>query len=382
MNHVVPIQLFSKYNIKDLTWPTEPWGRFAEGLLRPLCDDGVARYVRNIEAEQYVLKLGSKVLPLTVVDAAYENSYIASPYTHYVQFTAEELRLVTSRVVGKLLDLTEKLLKYPCRACEMNRIVLVNGWPLTTTFYPELTGAEVGAVRDFLVRRFPHHTIAFRTVDGLFGDGFGQLFRQQGFRLIYYRPIYSLDPTVENFRPRAALRRDLNLLKKTEYAVLGAEQLGEGDIERISELYHKLYIQKYTSCNPQYTKDFFLLLWRKKLMELTALKKGGRVDGFIASYGDERQLADPFLGHDTDLPKSLGIYRMLAALVYLQAKERGVLMNYSAGVGDFKKRRGCRKTVEYLAIDDRHLGSRRRLPWALLQAANHFAIPLMERVDF
>jgi hypothetical protein len=382
MKHVVPIRLYSKYNIKDLTWPTEAWGRFAEGLLRPLCDDGVATYVGNIEAEQYVLKVGAKVLPLTVVNGAYENAYIASPYTHYVQFTAEELRLVTSRFIGQLLDLTAKLLKHPCRACEMNRIVLVNGWPLTTTFYPELTGAEVGAIRDFLVRRFPDHAIAFRSVDSLSGDGFEELFRQQGFRLIYYRPIYSLDPTAENFRPRAALRRDLNLLKKTDYEILSTEQLEERDIERISELYHKLYIQKYSACNPQYTTGFFLLLWRKKLMELTALKRDGRVDGFIASYGDDRQITDPFLGYDTDLPKSLGIYRMLAALVYLKAKERGVLLNYSAGVGDFKKRRGCRKSVEYLAVDDSHLSARRRLPWALLNATNDFAVSLMQRVDF
>ena len=48
----------------------------------------------------------------------------------------------------------------------------------------------------------------------------------------------------------------------------------------------------------------------------------------------------PLFGYDTGLPQSLGLYRMLSALVALEGLRRQKEVHLSAGVGGFKRARG------------------------------------------
>ena len=51
--------------------------------------------------------------------------------------------------------------------------------------------------------------------------------------------------------------------------------------------------------------------------------------------------------------------------------EQKLLLNYSSGAGEFKRRRGAESAIEYNAIYTRHLPLKRQLPHLLLeQAAN------------
>lgn len=376
------VRILAAETIGDLVWPSTLSGRLAKAMLPPLMSNGTTHYVRNMHAKMLALAVGQEILPLTVVDGCRGNSLVCSPYTHYLDFTAFELRSLEKGPKRTLLLALIDLLGPLFRACRMDRVVIVNGWPLSTSLYPELTQSDISAIRDELAREFPEHAIVFRTVDDLEGPGFKDALEREGFRLIYHRPTYAMNPADAGFRPSYPLRRDIKKLRTSDYRVVRADALEEPDIGRIAELYEKLYIQKYTRFNPQYTRAFFELVWRERIFDLVALKKNDRVDGFIAMHRNHKQIIDPFLGYDTELPQQLGIYRMLAALVYLAAKEEKLKLNYSAGVGEFKRRRGCELTVEYLAVYDLHLNRFRHIPWMALQASNRIAIPMMKSVSF
>ena len=74
------------------------------------------------------------------------------------------------------------------------------------------------------------------------------------------------------------------------------------------------------------------------------------------------------IGYDLTLPLELGLYRMSVALMISEAAKRKMLLQLSAGAGEFKMLRGAVRVQEYDAVYDAHLPIQRRLPWACLQA--------------
>lgn len=380
------VEIFGRDAVASISWPNTPAARFVQEMFLPMVQKGISRYVRNIQAELFVAKLGDIVLPISVLEREYANSLVASPYTMYTSFTIQELRSIQNPVLRGFLSMSVGAL---CRAMQpilkiarFNQVVLVNGLPFSTVLYPTLGEHQIDAIRRALVEKFPRHAIVFRTIDELAGERLPERLKMSGFRLIYHRPAYHLRPGLPGFKAPEALRRDLALFRKTPYQVVHGRDLGSSDIGRITELYENLFIRGYSRYNPQYTEEFFRLAVRAESLEIIALKKDGRVDGFIGLYGNERVLVDPFLGHDRSLPKSLGIYRMLAALVFSRARDKAMAINYSAGVGLFKRRRGCHLAIEYIATYDRHLSFSRRLPWIILELCNCIAVPIMKKVEF
>jgi hypothetical protein len=51
----------------------------------------------------------------------------------------------------------------------------------------------------------------------------------------------------------------------------------------------------------------------------------------------------------------------------LAARDLGIPLNLSAGVGRFKELRGGAPVMEFIGVIDRHLAVERRLPWQLIQ---------------
>ena len=74
-------------------------------------------------------------------------------------------------------------------------------------------------------------------------------------------------------------------------------------------------------------------------------------------------MTTPLLGYDTSAPEEAGLYRTLTIMISRVARERGLLLNCSGGVGDFKRKRGAVTHIEYNAVYTRHLPWWRRVPW-------------------
>ena len=136
---------------------------------------------------------------------------------------------------------------------------------------------------------------------------------------------------------------------------------------RIAQLYHALYLRKYSFYNPQYNEKFFLHMLKQKIFAFQALRKNGRIDAFIGYQMMKGVLTGTCLGYDTQLPGELGLFRMAFALVMAEAKRSGVMLHLSAGVGAYKMFRGATPCIEFDAVYDHHLPIRRRLSWRCLK---------------
>lgn len=90
------------------------------------------------------------------------------------------------------------------------------------------------------------------------------------------RQVYMLhpaDPTGHNAKARWLLKRDYALIERHGYTIDGPGQIRESDVPRIEELYGKLYLEKYSRFNPDFSGEYIRLALRDGFCSCMACAK-------------------------------------------------------------------------------------------------------------
>lgn len=323
------------------------------------------------------------VLPISINEEEYVNSYVCSPYSHYVTYAKEELVLIQQRWLKFALKTLINCFGVFCKWCRINKTVHINNWLLSTNLYPALRSEQLAAVLSFLRECFPRHTLILRSLNAYTNAPLLEAARQHGCRLVPSRQIYLVEPANGDSitsKARWLLKRDRALVQKHGYSVVTANELQEQDIPRIIQIYNMLYLQKYSLCNPMFTEDFIRLALQEQTLQLVALRKDGRVDAVLGYFCRNGVMTTPLFGYDTDLPLEIGLYRMLSALLFFIAQRNGHVLHESSGAAQFKRNRGAVADIEYSAVYDQHLSWPRRLCWIVLAGIlDGVGVPLMKR---
>jgi hypothetical protein len=74
-----------------------------------------------------------------------------------------------------------------------------------------------------------------------------------------------------------------------------------------------------------------------------------QIIAFALLYQVGQTLTVPALGY-VENEKGPGIYRLLFASIFNYTLEHRLLLNYSSGAGDFKRKRGAQSRLEYTAV--------------------------------
>jgi hypothetical protein len=129
-----------------------------------------------------------------------------------------------------------------------------------------------------------------------------------------------------------------------------------------------LYVDRYSSSNPQFTPNFIKLAVAQQLLSVHVLCRAddGTILGVVGHYARAGLLTTPLFGYDTTLPTSLGLYRLLSLKVLHESRRLGLNTHASGGAADFKRQRGATSTVECCSIYVAHLPWWRRLAWSPL----------------
>ncbi|MEP7357263.1 MAG: GNAT family N-acetyltransferase [Anaerolineales bacterium] len=387
----MPVQRFEADTIGGLDWPATPDGDYARRWLLPFMQNGPLAYIANAHASVQVLKLGEALLPITLSDFHPANSYVCSPYTHYVSYAREEFRHLRNPPVERLLRLLFGPLGGYLRAAQLDRVVYVNNWLLSTNLYPALNAEQVRGALEHLRAAFPDRAIVFRSVEAAHYPAVDAALAAAGCRRVFSRSIYFQDPASAQVQRKLDYQRDLKLLADGAYTVVDGAELGPDDAARILELYNLLYLRKYSYYNPQFTEAFIKLALADRLLTIKVLRRdGGRdegghgvIDGALGYVARGGLMTAPLFGYDTGLPQALALYRRLSALVAQEGLRRQLEVHLSAGVGGFKRARGGRPALEYNLVYDAHLPANRRRAWALVQAlTERIAVPVIVRRGF
>ena len=158
-------QLFDEHNLSTLSWPASEDGDYARRYLAPFMQHGPQAYIQNAHTTLQVLRVGDTLLPLTLNTYHPDNSYVCSPYTHYVSYAQEEFVNLKNPPVECLLRALFLPLAWYFRRSQLDNVVYVNNWLLSTNLYPVIAPDEATAALTFLVKRYPERAIVFRSVD-------------------------------------------------------------------------------------------------------------------------------------------------------------------------------------------------------------------------
>ncbi|MFS0916670.1 GNAT family N-acetyltransferase [Brevibacillus sp. 179-C 1.1 NHS] len=365
-----------------------PWEQvqdtdYVKSYLMPMMTEQPARYVQNVQTRMLALRVGDRIMPVTVNEAEYDNSYVSSVYTHYVTYAKEELGMLDSALLRRVLSNVLSGLGFWMKQSQCNKMVINNNWLLSTNLYHDLRADEVKGITQSCMQKFPGHIIAFRSVcQRLYPDLYKGL-AAEGYLMVPSRYVYLFHPdwpAQSKWRVRNTLSRDRKMLAKSGYRILRHEELGEQHMERIVALYNSLYLDKYSKHNPQFSMEFVRLAMQKRTLTLIGLEKDGQLDGILGYFERNGVMTTPLFGYDTALPKETGLYRMLSCLLVLEAESKGILLHQSAGVGAFKADRGAEGEPEYTAVYVKHLPLHRRLVWKVLAVLlNQIGIKMVEK---
>jgi glutathione synthase/RimK-type ligase-like ATP-grasp enzyme len=348
-------------------------GRF----LAEFVNQDVSKLIENISSEFTALRVNDHLLPVTVSRGEPDAAYVVSPFTHFVSYAVDEVRELNSpvleRAVRVALEGLGRLLRFGC----VDDVVFVNNAPVSTNLHTDLTLPELRAVTEYLTRAYPDAAIGFRSVHGR-DSRLPEFLRELGYRLVPARSVTFVPTRDAAFTRKRDVRQDARLLRQSGYTTRRLESPSQGELERVTELYRLLYIEKYSRHNPRFTPAFMAMASRTEMLEFLVLERDGRLDGVIGFYVRAGYLTVPVLGYDTHLPRELGLYRMLSSLIAQEAHRRGVDLHASSGVAGFKRSRGGESELEFTAVHTAHLPLRQRFAWAVLEwVIRLIAVPLI-----
>lgn len=362
------VKIYDATNIDTLVFPTTKEGSKARDFLLPLIKNGVHRYIKNIDVEMRILTIDDLILPVTINQNYYGQSYTCSPYGHYVECGMSALSNVDSlwlRTPGRaLLGFLGMFLKLG----KLNQVVIVNNWLFSTDLFPAISEKQIEAISVFLNKRFPKHAIVFRSIHTYHGNHLYKAFKNNAFNLIASRLVYFLNTEKEEIFKSRIFKSDFKLLRETDYTVENVSNVTEEEIQRILELYTSIYCEKHSALNPQFTSDFIKLAIESNLLQLKVLRKQEDISAVVGYWEREGIMLSPLLGYDTKKQPQDNLYRLSSTVLTQEARDQKCLFHLSSGASFYKKIRKAETSMEYCAVYHKHLPFYRRLPWKLLQS--------------
>lgn len=351
---------------------------------RGMLEKGPVAMADNFAVRAGVVRSGNDAFPVAVHDGARGMAFPCSLHTQYVAYPRDELSLVPDRRQRALARVGLAALDALFRIAGLDHSVQWSGWLLSTNLHPPGLKRAIRPVTRCLAQAFPRHAILVRNLHALEDPELPDAFVEAGYAMAASRRIYFFDGRTRAYLAKETVRRDLKALARLDgYTQVEHADFTEADVPRITELYRQIYVEKHSRLNPRYTEGYVARALRERWMEFRGLRhSSGRLDGVFACFSEGNTTSTPFIGHETRLPDLAPLYRHLFTMLLQRIGERGQLLNYSSGAGEFKRRRGAEAVVESNVVYLRHLSAGRRAAFGLfLHLLERHGRPFLEKND-
>ena len=329
---------------------------------------GTTSSIRNVETQLKAIEIAGQIVPITVNRTEYENSYVCSPYTAYISYGRDELGLIKNALFRSILKTVIGGVGKLLRAAQINQTISINNWLVSTNLLPHWTLQDIEQFTSRLVINYPDHSLMIRSLNRhTDGEVMNQLEATE-WLFMPARQVYLFDHQDRQWWKRSHTKRDQSFLRKTQLTRVAPQQHQDSDFADIEFCFNKLFIDKHSQYNPQFTAEFMKQLHRAGLVYFHSFRNDeGRIIASIGLFTQQNIITTPIVGYDTEQPKELGLYRLLMAVLLKETYESGKMMNLSSGAGGFKRARGGQPEVEYTALYIDHLSGKQK--WLLKQFA-------------
>lgn len=268
-------------------------------------------------------------------------SYIFSPRSGWFDYLSHECR--HQPVLALLITTLGKLSYF----LGIDKTIFIGNYPISTSIWSTEQENELLSLANKMRGLNPSYYIGIRNLLPHRHPTLISNLKSLGYFGIPSRVIYEFDLRCKNSSIPSHLKRDLALLKKLNLDVEICSKLDQDSLLRIHDLYQTIYLHKHSLLNPQYTVQFFDDVVNQGVMSCLLVRgPDQQVYSFALLLSTGHTLSVPALGYDTQLNLE-GSYRVLFAAIYTYAKDQRLLLNYSSGAGDFKRKRGGIAYLEY-----------------------------------
>lgn len=338
-----------------------------QSWLATAAEHGGQHWISNAPCAVSAVAIAGEDVPLTrLLTRQADNSYVASPQSAWVRYPAAEAARHLPNPLRPLVPVAAATLAALVRLAGVDRAAILGNHLLSTNLLPAWSADALRPAMLNLTQRHPEIPLAMRSLCPDLQPTLATALRSLGWKLLVARQIYIANPADPALWKHNHLRKDQRLLDDTAVDVVFPDEITASELPRLRELFRQLFIDKHSPLNPDFTPAFFAFCLRSGFLELYALRYQGQLVGVLGLYARQGWLTTPLIGYDTALPQSLGLYRRLMALLYRQARERGLRLHLSSGADAFKRARGGVAHLEYTGIYAGHLPARQRLAVAAL----------------
>lgn len=382
LNIIEKILFFDKNNLHEIKWEKYKEGLKIKDYFSNLIQN-TESFITNIKTEIGFISLEDNLIPYSINNEEYQNSYVVSPYNHYITYAQEELKMLKNKPLELTLKFFLNTFSYISKRAKVNKVIYLNNWLLSTNLFFTLNEEQINELKKALCLKHPQHTICFRSINEGMHKEFKEKLEHHNFRPLPSRYIFFSNPDLletTKKKARKNIKQDGRLLENENIEVINHEDITSNDYCRIKLLYDKLYLEKYSYQNPQFTKKYIEITHKTRTLVYKGIKINGVIEGIFASYIFDGKMANPILGYNTKLPKKTGLYRMLRFLALQKSIDENLIYHQSAGVGKFKSERGAYGYPEYTMIYVDHLPIHRKFFWiSLTSILNKIALPLIKK---
>ena len=359
----------------------EDRNRIAGDYVSAFIRDGPQAYIANLETSVDLYRWGGHFLPMTINDGGHVDTFVCSPRVGLIDYTREELARFPNRAIVPLLRTIVDSAGAVLSLANMNRVVHVNNWMMSTNLPVDIDPGLAGSQTDSLVARFPDYLLAIRSLTTRHSAELIDALKSAGWMLLPSRQIYLVDDVESQLMKRRDARRDERIWQDGSYVYEELEGVSEADAERIAELYRLLYLEKYSYLNPVYTARFVSMTQEIGLIRYLVLRDGeGTIQGFGGMHRFGRHATMPLIGYNTAVAQEHGLYRLTFHAGSRYAARNSLAFNMSSGAAAFKLNRGGTPEMEFTAYYFRHLPLQRRMPFGFLRMiADKVGVPILRR---
>lgn len=338
-------------------------------------------WILNVDTKMTTTEMGGFVFPVTINEEEYSSSYVCSPYNALVTYSQDELFKIKNYPLRCFLSILMKTLGKLLKLGKINKNLCINNFLLSTNPYPDWNGDGAEQERKKIQSLYPQHAIMYRSLNKHTNETLIQQLTKLDFMLVASRQVYIFDSKLYDFRKRNNTQNDRRALMKSEYTLVTHEQINSDDYPVIVNLYNKLYLEKYSKHNPQFSEKLVEYWHKNQLVTMFGLRdKAGILQGIIGIFESERVITAPLVGYNTHLPNQNALYRILIYLILDYSEKKGCCLNLSSGASGFKLLRGGQPFIEYSAIYINHLPLYRRITWkAIKLLLNWLFVPIVKR---
>ncbi len=227
---------------------------------------------------------------------------------------------------------------------------VVANYPVSTNVWTPAELKHIPALCERVVQDQPKRFVFVRNVHAQHHTELRQQLKTLGFYALPARVVYEFDLRDAAPKKSSQLMRDMKGRQQLELQSEVLTAITPQEAAQIKALYDLIYVLKHGPFNAQYTPHFFADMVNTGSMKCLVLRSPqGHIRAFALLYQVARTLTVPALGYALD-DEGKGLYRALFVDIYRYTLAHKLLLNFSSGAGDFKRKRGGQPHLEYTLV--------------------------------